>query len=254
MTKIRFGARFLITFDDGPHANTASILEQLANNQVQQGIKAMFFVQTRNTESGNSQIGRSLLQREHAEGHVLCLHTGTASHVSHTSLSQTELNRSLQNGIDDISLITHDRPMLVRPPYWRFNSVTRAGYDRQGLHMILSDIKAYDGTNWGQHIFRRWSFRSQLRSICRRTDLSNIPEVDGIMPIVVTFHDTNAYTARHLTEYLHLLLDASAHVGLPLEKKPFYDSAPEIIRAAMRCAVRQTDSVDAEATPAEVSW
>ena len=28
--------RFLITFDDGPHANTALILEQLARNPLQQ--------------------------------------------------------------------------------------------------------------------------------------------------------------------------------------------------------------------------
>ena len=253
MTKNPSAARFLVTFDDGPHANTASILDQLANNPAQRDIKAMFFVQTRNAERGRSQIGRLLLQREHAEGHVLGLHTGTAGHVSHTSLSQIELNRSLQDGMNDISLITHDRPMFVRPPYWRFNSVTTDGYNQQGLHMMLSDVKAYDGTNWGQHIFRRWSFRSQLRAIRRRTDLSNIPEVDGVMPIVVTFHDTNAYTSRHLTEYLYLLLDESAHVGLPLEKKPFYDNSPEIMRAALRRAVRQTDSVNVEATPAEVS-
>lgn len=56
--------RFLVTFDDGPHANTASILEQLDTNPVQRGIKAMFFVETRNAEGGRSQLGRSLLRRE----------------------------------------------------------------------------------------------------------------------------------------------------------------------------------------------
>ncbi|MGH7182684.1 MAG: polysaccharide deacetylase family protein, partial [Nitrospiraceae bacterium] len=110
--------RFLITFDDGPHANTAPILEQLAHNPLQQGIRAMFFVQTRNAEGGRSRLGRFLLQREHAEGHVLGLHTGTAGHVSHTSLLQAELERSLRRGMDDIRLITHDRTMFVRPPYW----------------------------------------------------------------------------------------------------------------------------------------
>lgn len=246
--------RFLVTFDDGPHANTASILEQLARNPVQEGIKAIFFVQTRNAEGGRSRHGRSLLQREHAEGHVLGLHTGTADHVSHTSLSQFELDRSLREGMDDIRLITHDRAMFVRPPYWRFNSDTRAGYHRQGLHMMLSDAKAYDGVDWGQHIFRRWNFRSQLNVICRRIQRRDIPAVDGVAPIVVTFHDTNSYTAGHLVEYLDLLIEESGRAGLPLDKKPFYDSAPEIMRASLRRAVGRNETARAEARCGEASF
>ncbi|MEP6958584.1 MAG: polysaccharide deacetylase family protein [Nitrospirota bacterium] len=246
-------ARFLVTFDDGPHGNTVSILKQLAHNPVQQGIKAMFFVQTRNTDGGRSRLGRSLLKREHEEGHVLGLHTGTAGHVSHTSLSQTELESSLRIGMDDIRLITHDRAMFVRPPYWRFNSDTQAGYHRQGLHMMLSDAKAYDGVDWGQHIFRRWNFRSQLNAICRRIQRRDIPSVDGVVPIVVTFHDTNTYTADHLNEYLDLLIEESNQVGLPLNKKPFYDYAPEIMRAAFRRAVGGKETARAEAWCGEVS-
>jgi peptidoglycan/xylan/chitin deacetylase (PgdA/CDA1 family) len=245
--------RFLVTFDDGPHANTTSILEQLAKNPVQQGIKAIFFVQTRNTEAGESQLGRSLLQREYAEGHVLGLHTGTEGHVSHTSLSQTELDRSLRNGMDDIRLITHDRTTFVRPPYWRFNRDTLAGYNRHGLHMILSDAKAYDGVDWGLHIFRRWNIRSQLTDICRHMQRRNIPAVDGTVPIVVTFHDTNSYTANHLIEYFDLLIEESDRVGLSLDKKLFYDSASEIARAALRRAVCLTDTANAEARPVEAS-
>src|SRR5437868_4289805 len=109
MTKDWCEVRFLITFDDGPHVNTALILEQLAHNPVQQGIRAMFFVQTRNDEGGRSELGRFLLQREYAEGHVLGLHTGTAGHVSHTSLSKNELECSLRTGMEDIRLVTHER-------------------------------------------------------------------------------------------------------------------------------------------------
>jgi peptidoglycan/xylan/chitin deacetylase (PgdA/CDA1 family) len=245
--------RFLVTFDDGPHPNTASILEQLAKNPVQEGIKAIFFVQTRNAEGGRSRLGRSLLQREHAEGHVLGLHTGTAGHVSHTSLSQTELECSLRKGMDDIQLITHDRAMFVRPPYWRFNSNTRAGYHRHGLHMILSDAKAYDGVDWGQHIFRRWNFRSQLTAICRRIQHRDIPSVDGIAPIIVTFHDTNNYTASHLIEYFDLLIEESGRAGLPLDQKHFYDCVPDIMRASLRRAVDSNKIVRAEPRCGEAS-
>ena len=248
-----FKARFLVTFDDGPHANTRSILQQLANNPIQPGIKAMFFVQTRSVQGARSQAGRTLLVREHVEGHILGLHTGTIGHVSHTSLSHSELDQSLSNSIDDIFSITRDRAMFVRPPYWRFNSATQAEYSRHGLHMMLSDVKAYDGADWGQHIFRRWNFRSQLRAICRRMDLRSIPAVDGIIPIVVTFHDTNRSTASHLIDYLGLLIDESDRIRLPLDHKPFYDDTQEIMRAALKRAIPWTETAEGETWPAEAS-
>jgi peptidoglycan/xylan/chitin deacetylase (PgdA/CDA1 family) len=239
--------RFILTFDDGPHANTVSILNKLAQNSVQPGIKAMFFVQTRNMEGGRSRLGRFLLQREHAEDHVLGLHTGTARHVSHTSLSPIELEGSLKKGIDDIQLITQERAMFVRPPYWRFNADTRAEYHRQGLLMMLSDAKAYDGVEWGQHIFKRWNFRSQLKALCHRMHHRDLPAIEGITPMVITFHDTNEYTARHLVEYFCLLIDESDRVGLPLDKKPFYDSSLSIMQAALRRAEGDNIMVPANA-------
>src|SRR5713101_3589079 len=77
--------RFLLTFDDGPsasdHANpTLSILEDLAHNSVQSGIKAVFFVQTRAADGGGTALGRKIMQREHNEGHLLGFHTATARH------------------------------------------------------------------------------------------------------------------------------------------------------------------------------
>jgi hypothetical protein len=147
--------------------------------------------------------------------------------------------------MDDIQLITHDRAMFVRPPYWRFNSNTRAGYHRHGLHMILSDAKAYDGVDWGQHIFRRWNFRSQLTAICRRIQHRDIPSVDGIAPIIVTFHDTNNYTASHLIEYFDLLIEESGRAGLLVDQKPFYDCVPDIMRASLRRAVDTIETVRA---------
>ena len=90
--------------------NTGSVLDELGRNRVQSNIKAVFFVQTRNTGGGASRQGRTLLQREHAEGHVLGLHTGTArGHVSHTSMSLPELHRSLEDGMADICAITGAR-------------------------------------------------------------------------------------------------------------------------------------------------
>ena len=91
----RLTIRFLLTFDDGPHANTGRVLRQLARNPVQQDVKAIFFVQTRHPQGGGSAEGRAMLAIEHAEGHLLGLHTGTPrGHLSHTGMTVTDLDRS----------------------------------------------------------------------------------------------------------------------------------------------------------------
>jgi hypothetical protein len=61
----------------------------------------------------------------------------------------------------------------------------------------------------------------------------------------VTFHDTNQYTAAHLIEYLDLLIDEAEKVGLPLNRKSFYDSAPEIVQAALQRAVGRDETAGA---------
>jgi len=103
--------------------------------------------------------------------------------------------------------------------------------------MLLSDMKAYDGVNWGMHVFRRPNMRSELVKVLRRYQRQELPLVDGCTPIVVTFHDTNAYTANHLEEYLNILLEEADRLRLPLSHKPFYDSSSEITAAALRRAI-----------------
>ena len=235
--------RFLLTFDDGPHANTTKVLRQLTDNSIQTDIKAIFFVQTRHPERGGSRVGRSLLVRQHREGHVLGLHTGTMrGHVSHTGMALSELDQSLQDGKEDLAGITQRRPLLVRPPYWLYNAHTLERYGRHGLHMMLSDVKAYDGVNWGIHVFRRWNFRSQLAAIRNRFLQDRLPVISETIPIVVTFHDTNAYTADHLGDYLLLLVTEADRLGLPLHNRPFYDQPGDITQAALHSAMHYSSS------------
>ena len=234
--------RFLLTFDDGPDTSPALtssvVLERLAKNKVQPHIKAIFFVQTRNSGGGGTEYGRFLLRREHNEGHVLGLHSGTArGHVSHIGMGTQELKQSLQDGMEDIRRISGHRPSFVRPPYWLFSRNTLAQYESQGLHMLLSDMKAYDGVNWGIHLFRRLNIKSGLRKIGRGYLRRTLQGVNGYAPVILTFHDTNAYTGRHLDEYLSILLEEAERLRIPLHEKPFYDNASEISAAALRRAV-----------------
>jgi len=239
--KIPAPLKFLLTFDDGPstvsgYNPTASILDQLAANPVQPGIKAVFFVQTRHPDAGGNDAGRALMRRIHAEGHVLGLHTATAGgHIRHTRLPIAELDRSLSDGIGDLRAITGWIPRFLRPPNWDYNEEVLASYRRHNLVMVLDDIKARDGKTWGFHWNPR--LRSHVRAELGQALLGvgpgAIPVIDGVLPIVVTMHDTNTATAHNLDGYITALMDAAEAFGAPVARPPFYDRRPAIERALL---------------------
>ena len=93
--------RFLLTFDDGPSIRatpnpTEQVLDTLARNPLQPGIKAVFFVQTRAVNGGGTPLGRQLIRRELAQGHVLGFHTATPGHSNHLGMRTETLRASLQ--------------------------------------------------------------------------------------------------------------------------------------------------------------
>jgi peptidoglycan/xylan/chitin deacetylase (PgdA/CDA1 family) len=240
-----YPARFLLSFDDGPstwepYNPTRAILETLAANPVQPGIKAVFFLQTRDARAGGSEAGMALMRREHAEGHVLAVHSGSPrGHIDHRLLPDAELDRTLADAKADIAAITGAPPDLVRPPFWNYDARTLAAYARAGLHMLLTDVSANDGVIyfWNISLRRRSHIRNTLAEIREQIAAGALPVVGGAIPVVVTFHDINTYTAHHMEEYLRILTEEAADVGLVLAPKPFYDDAASIERAARLRAV-----------------
>jgi peptidoglycan/xylan/chitin deacetylase (PgdA/CDA1 family) len=239
--------RFLLTFDDGPSASSLwnpsdEVLDALAQNPVQPGIKAVFFVQTRASRAGGSETGRSIMRREHLEGHVLGFHTATRWHTNHRFLDPDELEQSLDNGESDIAAVTGAPPSLVRPPFWSYDKRTFAAYQRHGMHVLLTDLSANDGKVWGITLSprRRMNLTRQLSEVRERIAAGQLPVVEGVIPVVVTFHDLNRYTARHAREYLEILLDSARLTGLKTDAKPFYDDQQALERAAMARTVRDT--------------
>ena len=232
--------RFLLTFDDGPSLRapynpTSEILKQLAHNPVQSPVKAVFFVQTRNSDGGGTERGRELLRRTQSEGHVLAIHTGSPlGHRSHRKFSSTELDQSLHDASEDIRAISGRPPTLVRPPYWSYDARTQAVYRARDLGMLLTDLTARDGKIWGWTISlrRRSHMRWELEEVRRSIEGARMPIVDGVVPIVVTFHDTNSYTAHHMQEYLEILIQEAKGAGLALAERPYYDDAATIERVA----------------------
>lgn len=245
--RVQAPIRFLLTFDDGPSASSfwnpsVDVLDALARNPVQPGIKAVFFLQTRAPRAGGSEIGRSIMYREHSEGHVLGFHTATHWHTNHRFLDPEELEQSLGNGANDIAAITGAPPRLVRPPFWSFDRRTFAAYQRHGMHVLLTDLSANDGKVWGITMSprRRMNLTRQLSEVRERIAGGQLPTVDGVIPVVVTFHDLNRYTARHAREYLQILLDSARETGLRTDAKPFYDDRRALERAALARSVRDT--------------
>ncbi|VVM44281.1 hypothetical protein PS662_00463 [Pseudomonas fluorescens] len=239
--------RFLLTFDDGPSASsfwnpTMTILDSLASNPVQPNIKAVFFVQTGAPRAGDSDIGREVMRRERADGHILGFHTATHWHTNHRSLSPDELEHALSKGSADIAAMTGAAPTLVRPPFWNYDKRVFAAYQKHGMQVLLTDLSANDGKIWGFNASprRRANMLQQLSQVRERIALGELPTVDGVIPVVVTFHDLNRYTARHAREYLQILLDSAQATGVKTAQKPFYDDQAELQRAAMARTVRDS--------------
>ena len=237
--------RFLLTFDDGPSASgynnpSRSVIADLANNPVLPGIKAVFFLQTEASRSGGSARGRKTMEREFAGGHVLAFHTATAFHTNHRWLNDAELERTLSQGATDIASITGTPPTLVRPPFWNYDRRTFAAYQRHGMQVLLTDLSANDGKIWGFNASprRRANLIRQLSVVRERIALGQLPRVDGVIPVVVTFHDINRYTARHLQEYLQILMDSARDNGLKTAAEPFYTDRTALERAALARTVK----------------
>ena len=242
--------RFLLTFDDGPSASgyanpSRSVIADLANNPILPGIKAVFFVQTQASRAGGSARGRKTMEREHAGGHILGFHTATPWHSNHRSLDPEDLERTLSLGTSDIASITGAAPTLVRPPFWNYDKRTFAAYQRHGLHILLTDLSANDGKIWGFNGSprRRANLLRQLSQVRELIARGELPTVDGVIPVVVTFHDINRYTARHLQEYLQILMDSARATGVRTADQAFYTDREALQRAAMARTVADVNEV-----------
>jgi peptidoglycan/xylan/chitin deacetylase (PgdA/CDA1 family) len=240
--------RFLLSFDDGPSAAswnnpTAEILDALADNPVQPGIKAIFFTQTRAVNGGGTEIGRALLKREYEAGHVLAFHTATPRHSNHRYMDETELDASIERGVADLTAITGEPPKFVRPPFWNYDARTLANYHRHGMQMLLTELSANDGVIYGINFSmrKRSNMRKLLLAQRERWRAGALPAVDGSTPVVVTFHDVNSYTASVIDDYLEILIDVARELEMPTAAKPFYDERGEIERAALADAVSDAD-------------
>ena len=104
-----------ITFDDGPGAYTAQLLDELAARDV----KATFFV------SGYRAANYpETLKRMVSEGHQLASHT--QNHENLNTLSAAKITDEISRTQDYITAAGGDNPAYIRPPYGNANKTVRA--------------------------------------------------------------------------------------------------------------------------------
>ena len=108
------GKLIAITFDDGPGAYTAMLLDELAARDV----KATFFVSGYRAKGYPETLGRIV-----AEGHQLASHT--QNHENLNTLSSSKIASEISQTQELITAAGGDDPAYIRPPYGNANQTVR---------------------------------------------------------------------------------------------------------------------------------
>ncbi len=223
--------RIYVSFDDGPHSvtlgtgrnYTEGIMKTLASNSVQDGIKAMFCVQTHVKNRGSDLNGQALIRRMSEMGHVVAIHTGSAAdHVNHIGRAvypaydangdgevdvkdgKNALESDMIRAIDRIEILAGKVPKYVRPTYGRHNTATEAVYSRQGLRMILWDVDSADSLG-------RYSAGKEIAAHLRGRIRREIQK--GETEILVLFHDIKNATCTYFDDYLIAIYEGAQDAG-----------------------------------------
>ncbi|MFC7330629.1 polysaccharide deacetylase family protein [Marinactinospora rubrisoli] len=122
-----------LTFDDGPGARTAELLDVLRENDV----RATFFL-----TGGPIREYGPMVRREYAEGHELANHTVHHPDLAAASAQQIASELGAVNAL--IRRETGFRPVLMRPPYGSTSEGVRTVSGEHGLAEILWSVDTND--------------------------------------------------------------------------------------------------------------
>lgn len=130
------GRQIALTFDDGPAAQTAAILDVLQKEQVAAGFFSI---------GKNAAQFPELVRRWHDEGHLIGNHSynhGFNFDWQSSRVMAAELERTNET----IEQITGKRPRLFRPPYGVTNPNLARAVRRTGMISIGWNIRSFDTT------------------------------------------------------------------------------------------------------------
>lgn len=125
--------KVLLTFDDGPHANTVKVLEVLKKHDV----KAIFFIIGKNIVDNET-----ILQQIVADGHQI----GNHSFSHHNWIDVWSTKKVTKDFESCQKLIEQYQPQskLFRPPYGVTNPNIAKAVKKLGLQSIGWNVRSYD--------------------------------------------------------------------------------------------------------------
>lgn len=129
----RNSGRIGLTFDDGPGADTAAVLDVLARH----GVTATFFVVAERAERHPDLIRRMI-----AEGHEIGVHG--LYHRSAFLEPPWVTGRRIRRAFDILAAMTGSRPVVYRPPWGHFNLAAWWAGRRLGMDRVLWNIAPDD--------------------------------------------------------------------------------------------------------------
>ena len=122
-----------LTFDDGPSAYTAQVLDILDLHNA----KATFFIVGR-----NAQHNVALIRRTVESGHEIGNHTW--SHASLTALPKSARHDEVQGANDVVRSAVGHQPRLFRPPYGAMRPGTNREVRRAGMLPVVWSVDTHD--------------------------------------------------------------------------------------------------------------
>ena len=212
----------VLTFDDGPDSRSGSIngtrqvLDILQDHQ----LRAVFFIQSHARNNNNryfrgmeEKVGIPLVERMHAEQHLIAVHTGVDGQRAHSWANRHpqreaigELGNDLQRCKTYIKQRTGSEPCYVRPPFGEHNRAVRQRYADHDLKMILWHIDSRDSTStYDEHDIEQ-HLRNRVDKLVAR----------GQRQLVILFHDIDRHTYRdgNLLSYLKAIEETIDAHGL----------------------------------------
>lgn len=191
---------FALTFDDGPHAaelgKGINLTENVLDTLKAKGVKAGFFIQTGVSYRGANKIGRALVARMDAEGHVVGVHTGgKKDHELHTTAEKAgRLEGELQSAKKYIEKQTGQTPTLVRPPTGKFDADVSKTYAKVGLTNLMWDVDGDKGTS-----LALGNLKARIESGIKTLDAGGWKASTASKPkFVFLYHDIQKGTADNL--------------------------------------------------------
>ncbi|RKP13004.1 chitin deacetylase, partial [Piptocephalis cylindrospora] len=127
-----------LTFDDGPHIYTPSLLRTLD----QYGVKATFFVNGDNYGSILTRKNREIVQQAYHDGHQIASHTW--DHKDLATLTGAQVRKEMTRLDDALRQIIGRSPLYMRPPYGSTSPMARRILHDMGYKVVIWNIETQD--------------------------------------------------------------------------------------------------------------